>query len=91
MSNINSAYFIHIMPKIGGAKAPSAPPPVPTPMEPFDIYIASPMSMLASNSSILPTLKGIVPLLGIPPSSPVVKYYQRLIKIRTIVPKKSHA
>ena len=32
MSNINSAYFIHIMPKIGGAKAPSAPP-VPTPMK----------------------------------------------------------
>ena len=31
VSNINSAYFIHIMPKIGGAKAPSAPP-VPTPM-----------------------------------------------------------
>ena len=31
MSNINSAYFIHIMPKIGEAKAPSAPP-VPTPM-----------------------------------------------------------
>ena len=26
VSNINSAYFIHIMPKIGGAKAPSAPP-----------------------------------------------------------------
>ena len=27
VSNINSAYFIHIMPKIGGAKAPTAPPP----------------------------------------------------------------
>ena len=26
VSNINSAYFIHIMPKIGGAKAPSASP-----------------------------------------------------------------
>ena len=26
MSNINSAYFIYILPKIGGAKAPSAPP-----------------------------------------------------------------
>ena len=49
MSNINSVYFIRIMPKIGGAKAPSAPimpkiggakapsapPPVPTPMVVF--------------------------------------------------------
>ena len=32
VSNINSAYFIHIMPKIGGAKAPSAPPPPPPPL-----------------------------------------------------------
>ena len=31
MSYINSAYFIYILPKIRGAKAPSAPP-VPTPM-----------------------------------------------------------
>ena len=32
VSNINLAYFIHIMPKIGGAKAPSAPPPPPPPL-----------------------------------------------------------
>ena len=31
VSNINSAYFIHITPKIGGAKAPSPPPPPPPP------------------------------------------------------------
>ena len=34
MSNINSAYFIYKMPKIGGGGGANAPtaPPVPTPM-----------------------------------------------------------
>ena len=38
MCNINSAYFIHIMPKIRGGQGPLCPPPPPPPPPPPGSY-----------------------------------------------------
>ena len=64
MSNINSAYFIHIMPKIGGgggggAKDPSASPPPPPPPRSY-AYVNTPFIKKAvkkSGISHVPSLK----------------------------------